>query len=195
MKINHPIKGRIEYQPYPYQQELIDLMKSGQNVIVKSSRQMGLSTTMFAAVREMCLETPNHKALVVTSNGWGDYGLNKFPDDTEIKHRTKKKIEFNNGSVIEFVPGTKVEHQTHKDHDVYYDLYEFISEKTKTNMEREVGDDNVRFYSFTGVTDFERNGFIPLKWSWDLHPERDQEWLDFQRDILGEKRFNEEILL
>ena len=40
---------------------------------------------------------------------------------------------------------------------------------------------------------FNANGFKPLKISWDLHPDRDQEWYKVMRNALGSKRTAQEI--
>jgi len=39
-----------------------------------------------------------------------------------------------------------------------------------------------------------RNGFVPLFFPWDAHPERDEVWKEAQLKALGEVKFNQEVL-
>lgn len=194
MKINHPIKGLIDYKPYPFQEELIDAILEGKNVIVKSARQMGTSTTMFFCIRELCLKNPGYKALVVTSNGYGQDGLGRFPDDEGIKKRSKFKIEFDNGSEIIFLPGNPIIGEILDDYEVFFDLYEFISKNLLENLNQCFSENGFkpRFYSFTGSNDFDKEGFEIMKWTWNLDSKRDESWKSQQIRILGESAFKRE---
>lgn len=194
MKINHPIKGLIDYKPYPFQEELIDAILEGKNVIVKSARQMGISTTIFYCIRELCLKTPGYKALFVTSNGYRSDGLNKFPDDEFVKKKTKYKIEFENGSIIEFVPGSKL-NTDKKDYEVFFDGYEYISEPIKESVKTVTDVDKIRFLSFTGNSGFDMNGFKTIKWNYTLHPSWGnwEHWKNEQVRIFGEETFKKEF--
>lgn len=194
MKINHPIKGRIDYEPYEFQKELINAILEGKNVIVKSARQMGTSTTMFYCIRELCLKNPGYKALLVTSNGYGQDGLGRFPDDEGIKKRSKFKIEFDNGSEIIFLPGNPTIGEILDDYEVFFDNYEFISRELLINLMQCFAFDGFkpRFYSFTGDNEFQRDGFETIKWNWNLDSKRDGSWKSEQIRILGEFVFKRE---
>lgn len=198
MKINHPLKGEIEFEPYEFQKELIQkLVHENKNVIVKSARQMGLSTTLFYCIRELCLTKPNYKAILLTSNGYGYNGLSRFPDNDRIKQRSKFKIEYDNGSEIIFLPGYSINGKILDDYEVFVDLAEFVNEKFMTSLRTHFSSNefNPKFYSFTGNNDFERKGFEILKWNWDLHPERDYKWLQSQIMMLGENSVNRELIV
>lgn len=188
MKINHPLKGCIDFEPYDYQKELIQkLVHENKNVIVKSARQMGVSTTLFYCIRELCLTQPNYKAILITSNGYGYNGLNGFPDSDRIKQRNKFKIEYDNGSEIIFLPGYSINGKILNDYKIFIDLYEFVDGKFMISLREHFSSNNFnpKFYSFTGNNNFEKDKFEILKWNWDMHPERDQSWFDCHSKLFG----------
>lgn len=188
MKIKHPVKGYVDFEPYGYQKELIQkLVNENKNVIVFSSRQMGTSTTLFYCMRELCLRNPGYKALLVTSNGYAHDGLNRFPDIEFIKSRSKFRIEYENGSEILFLPGYSIAGENLNGYETFFDLYEFISKPLIGNLMQCFSENEFkpRFYSFTGNNDFKNEKFEILKWNWDLHPERDQKWYNEQEQNMG----------
>ena len=198
MKIIHPIKGHIEFEPYEFQKDLIQkLVHENKNVIVKSARQMGLSTTLFYCIRELCLTKPNYKAILIASNEYGYNGLDRFPDNDRINQRSKFKIEYDNGSEIIFLPSYSINGKVLDDYEVFIDLYEFVNEKFMLGLKNHFSSNNVnpKFYAFTGNNDFGREGFEILKWSWDLHPERDYKWLQSQIMMLDENTVSKELIV
>lgn len=198
MKINNPKEGRIDYEPYDFQKELIQkIVHENKNVIVKSARQMGTTITMFYCIRELCLNNPNYKAMLVTSSGYGQDGLNIFPDNEHIKRRSKFKIEFHNGSEIIFFPGSPTRGQKLDDYEVFFDLYEFISKSLLQNLMPCFSENNFkpRFYSFTGNNDFGREGFEIIKWNYDLLSYRTPAWVTDMKEVIGESKFNKEFIV
>ena len=78
-----------------YQQELIDSILEGKNVIVKSARQMGTSTTMLYCIRELCLRNPGKKIIVhCVHNDYAKSFCQKLAlNDEGIKVKNKFSIE------------------------------------------------------------------------------------------------------
>lgn len=197
MKIKNPVTGTSKFIPREYQQELIDNILSGKNVILYSARQMGVSTTLFYCIRELCLRNSNYKAILVTSSGYASEGLNRFPDNEFVKSRTKSKIEYVNGSVIEMIPGKRTFGENLDDYEVFFDLYEFINPRVINNLKHCYTDNKIktRFYSFTGNNDFIEDKFIILKWNFTLNDNWDNFWYKTQIDLLGEKQFEREFII
>lgn len=199
MKINHPVKGMIEFQPYDYQKEVIQkLVNENKNVIVFSSRQMGTSTTIFYCMRELCLRSPGYKALLVTCNSYGYDGLNRFIDNEFIKSRSKFRIEYENGSMIDMITNTQFDDIKDGYH-LFYDLYDSIEQKTLHKLWLTSKNMTPRLYSFAGNSDvvdnIHWNHFDKLKWNWDLHPDRNQIWYDDQEKIIGSEQAKKELVV
>ena len=51
------------------------------------------------------------------------------------------------------------------------------------------------FYKMWVEAEAGRNGFSPVRITWDENPDRDEEWLNDQRKNLGEVKFNQEIMV
>lgn len=198
MKITHPVKGKIDFEPYDYQKQLIQkLVNENKNVVVFSSRQMGTSTTLFYCMRELCLTIDNYKCLLVTSNGYGYSGLDRFPDNQFVKLRSKFRIEYENKSEILFLPGYSITDKNLNDYEIFFDLYEFISKPLLNNLMACFSENQFkpRFYSFTGNNNFKNEKFEILKWNWDLHPGRDQKWYNEQEQIIGYEQAKRELVV
>lgn len=182
MKILNPIKGLIQYKPYAFQKELINNLMDGENVIVKSARQMGVSTTLFYCIREFCLKQPNYKAIVVGDNVM-DY-LGWFSNDDEIQTRTKTKITYKNGSSIEVVHSLKNKNLQEK-HEIFFDLFHLRPEDMNPYIKNSV----IRCYTSPINAELQINGFKTLTWPWMFHPERDAKWKANQIRYIGEENF------
>lgn len=50
------------------------------------------------------------------------------------------------------------------------------------------------FYKFWVDAEEKRNGFVPLYFSWNSHPDRDHEWMEKQLQVLGDVKFRQEVL-
>lgn len=50
------------------------------------------------------------------------------------------------------------------------------------------------FYKFWVDAEEKRNGFVPLYFSWNAHPDRDHEWMEKQLQVLGDVKFRQEVL-
>ena len=42
--IQHPVRGRILFELYPFQEDVLRLFRDSENIIVLKSRQLGIST-------------------------------------------------------------------------------------------------------------------------------------------------------
>lgn len=196
MKISKPRKSQTnDFNPFPYQKELIDKILSGKNVILKSSRQMGCTTTLFYCAIEMCLKNPGTKVLIVRPNPYSFVDC-PFFDDIKLKRRTKYSIEFQNGSLIEILPGSSLRGRNFSEYHIFFDLYEFISESLRNELFTSFrAKPNIRFYSFTGLNDFTREGFEEMIWYRHYRPEfNSEEWKNYQISILGINAYNKEFI-
>lgn len=100
-----------DFKLYNYQEELIDTVNTESRVLVNSSRQMGLSTTMDGCMLWKLNFTPNYHITTVNVNWSNAIGsLNKVRDSydklpeymkTPSVSDSKKCLELSNGSTIE----------------------------------------------------------------------------------------------
>lgn len=101
MKVQHPLKGAIPFEPYPFQERLIDTFHNNRLSIALTARQMG---------KALALDTP-----IPTPTGWTTMGDLRVGDlvlgddgqparvsfATDVMHdHTCYEVEFDNGEVI-----------------------------------------------------------------------------------------------
>lgn len=196
-KIMNPIKGLIKYEPYEFQKDLIkDLVEDDQNVILYGSRHMGISTTLIYCIRELCFKNSGYKAIYVTvNNNIVKSKLEHFANNIDgFKYvKSQYKIQFDNGSEILFYPSKPIIGYRLEGYDIFYDNYEFISKNFLFSFKACLVDCRERFFSFTGNNEFSLDGYKIVKWNWDLHPTRNQDWRDEQSELLGEKQAEREL--
>lgn len=196
MKIVDPIKGWIEFEPREYQKQLINkVINEDKDVIILSARQMGTSTVMMYIIRELCLNNPNYKALVVsTSPDVSKHRSQIFENNKKgVKRVTNYKVIFENGSEIFFYPGKILIAESLKNYDIFYDNYEFIPSKVFQKLGSYCEDCKQRFFSFTGNNDFRWRDSEVIKWNYALNPNFTVDgWKDYMIKLLGENGFKKE---
>jgi hypothetical protein len=117
--IQHPIKGRLPFQLYPFQEECVDAFLNYKFNIVLKSRQLGLSTTTSAYCLWMALFRRDANILVMaTKLEVGKFMIQKIRtafkmlpawmlnllELTDPEAESVKYIRFNNGSRITAIP-------------------------------------------------------------------------------------------
>lgn len=63
--IQHATRGKLKFELYPFQEDLIELCVSTKRVCVLKGRQMGISTVMGALETWYIIFHPDHKTLVI----------------------------------------------------------------------------------------------------------------------------------
>ena len=117
--IQHPIKGRLPFELYPFQEECVDAFLNYKFNIVLKSRQLGLSTTTSAYCLWMALFRRDANILVMaTKLEVGKFMIQKIRtafkmlppwmlnllELTDPEAESVKYIRFNNGSRITAIP-------------------------------------------------------------------------------------------
>lgn len=117
--IQHPIKGRLPFELYPFQEECIDAFLNYKFNIVLKSRQLGLSTTTSAYCLWMALFRRDANILVMaTKLEVGKFMIQKIRtafkmlpawmlnllELTDPEAESVKYLRFNNGSRITAIP-------------------------------------------------------------------------------------------
>lgn len=120
--IQHPVKGRLPFELYPFQEECVDAFLNYKFNIVLKSRQLGLSTTTSAYCLWMAMFRQDANILVMaTKLEVGKFMIDKIRtafkmlpawmlnllDLKEPEAESVKYIRFNNGSKITAIPTSK----------------------------------------------------------------------------------------
>lgn len=220
-KIEHPKRGKIPFNLYPFQEKTLREFQQHRFNIVLKSRQMGISTLVAAYSLFQMIFNPNYKVLVIATNQ--DVAMNlihkvKVMIDTlpswlrpKISENNKLKVTLGNGSTIKASSSNENAGRSEALSLLVIDeaafIYSFESIWTAAQMTLATGGDAIilstpngvdnlfhKLYSEaeTGIVPEGLDGFNPINLKWDLHPERDQTWRDNQTALLGAKQAAQE---
>lgn len=216
LKIEHPMKGKIPFHLFPFQERtLAELQKHRFNIILKS-RQMGISTLLAADSLLKMLFNENFKILVIATTQ--DVARNlvrkvKVMHDNapvwlrgELEDNNKLSISFKNGSSIKAVSSSAHSGRSEAlsmliiDEAAFVDRIDSIwgaalptlsTGGSATLLSTPNGMGNLFHKLWTDAESGDviegLEPFNAIKLKWDLHPERDQSWRDQQTSLLGER--------
>lgn len=215
VKIQHPIRGTVNFDLYPFQQTTLeDFVKNDLNIVLKS-RQMGISTlvsayslwlmTFHSDKNILCISITQETAKeIVTKVRFANDNLPawlKVPcvEDNRLSLRLK------NGSQIKAVSSAGTAGRSAAlslliiDEAAFIDGVEEIWLSAQYTLS--TGGRAIVLSTPNGVGNFfhktwveaeesqktGKKGFNTIKLPWYLHPERDQTWRDKQTELSGVK--------
>ena len=109
--IQHPMRGRILFSLYPFQEKVLQLFRDSQNIITLKSRQLGISTLAAAFAlwlmifhkdkNVLCLATTQATARNLVKKVI--FAYEQLPKWLQVPYKSKNKLsmELRNGSKIE----------------------------------------------------------------------------------------------
>lgn len=110
MKIQHPVRGAIDFHPYDYQRKLIEVYAFNRSSIALMPRQSGKTTCAAGFLLWKAMFTPDSTILVAAHQGSGAFEImqrirfayEEFPDFLRagVMEYNKGTITFDNGSRI-----------------------------------------------------------------------------------------------
>ena len=111
VQIQHPLKGRIQFHTFPFQDDCLKSFNDHRFNVVVKSRQLGLSTLSAAYAVWMALFRKDKSILVIATKlavaqnfikkvKIALSGIPKWLWITEITTKNTQAIEFSNGSMI-----------------------------------------------------------------------------------------------
>jgi hypothetical protein len=219
--IQHPIKGKILFKLYPFQEKtLAEFAAHALNIVLKS-RQMGISTLVAGYSLWLMLFHTDKNILVIATkqetaknlvtkvremhNGLPSWLKGKCVEDNRLSMR------FSNGSQIKAESSSKDAARSLALSLLVIDEAAFVDEiddiwtsaaSTLSTGGRAIilstpnGIGNFFHKKWieaeSGIVDQTGRGFNPISLKWDLHPERDQKWRDAQTNLLGVKEAGQE---
>jgi len=221
VKIIHVDRGLIAFRMYDFQKEIIRAYQDHRKIVVKLPRQSGKSVITAAFLVWYMVFHANKVAAILANKAstareilsrvklayehlplWLQVGVTEW---------NKGSIELENGSRIlagstsstairgyslslcfldeyAFVPNNIAE-------EFFTSIYPTISSgiESKILMASTPNGMNHFFKLWTDAKE-SRNGFVPLEYAWDAVPNRSDQWANEQHAVLGDVKFNQEVL-
>jgi len=212
--IQHPQRGRIIFNLFPYQEKCLHLFKENDYCIINKSRQLGLSTLVAGYAlwlmlfhrdkNILCIATKQDTAKNMVSKV--KYMYDNLPSWLTIGYEEKNKLTLtlSNGSKIKASSSSTDAGRSEAvslliiDEAAFIDNIGEIWASAQQTLATGGGaivlstpyNTGNWFHSNwakaeTGAKD---NLFLPIRLPWWVHPERDQKWRDDQDIILGDPR-------
>jgi hypothetical protein len=210
-KIQHPVRGKIPFHLFPFQEEtLVDFKDHRYNIILKS-RQTGISTLTAGFSLWKMLFNDDFNCLVIATKQEVAKNLvtkvrvmNQYLPSwlklTTIEDN-KLSLRYSNGSQIKATSAAGDAGRSEAlsllvfDEAAFIDKIEEIWVSAQSTLS--TGGNAIILSTPNGVGNFFHktwvgaedgsNGFNPIRLHWSVHPERDQDWRDEQETLLGPK--------
>jgi hypothetical protein len=214
-------RGLINFELFGYQEKFILDMHNHNRIISMQPRQMGKTQTVAAYILHYVLFN-EHKTVAILANKaaaareilsrfqlmyehlpqWLQQGVTTWnKGDIELENGSKvftaatsgagirgKSVNFLYVDEAAIIPNTVAE-------DFFTSTYPTISSGKTTKIvltSTPLGYNH--FWKFWNEAIEERNGFTAVEVKYWEHPDRDEKWAEQQRQLLGELKFNQEVL-
>jgi hypothetical protein len=207
--IQHPTRGRILFNLYPFQEKVLHLFRDNQFLITLKSRQLGIST--LAAGYSLWLmifhKDKNVLALATTQATARNlvtkvqFMYDQLPKWLRLQavEKNKLSLRLKNGSKIQAKSSNSDAARSEAVSLLLIDEAAFIDniEETFTAAQQTLATGGQCmalstpngignwFHSTYAKAETAENSFIPIKLPWTVHPERNQTWRDMQDRDLG----------
>lgn len=215
--IQHPVRGKIKFELYPFQEDVLhDLQEFRYNICLKS-RQIGISTLSAAFALWRMVFWEDYSVLVIATKQTVAKNLvtkvrimnDYLPSYLKLDciENNKLNLRYSNGSQIKAVSSSPDAARSEALSLLIIDEAAFVpkAEEVWTAAQSTLSTGGKVFVLSTpaGVGNmFHRlwteaetgyNDFNTIKLKWDVHPDRDQKWRDEQTKILGEQAAAQEL--
>lgn len=210
--IQHPQRGRVIFNLYPFQSKVLNLWKDNPYSIVLKSRQLGISTLaagyslwlmIFHKDKNiLCLATKQDTAKNMVTKV--KFMYENLPSwlKVEAEENNKLTIRLTNGSQIKAVSAASDAGRSEAVSLLIVDEAAFIenigeiwasAQQTLATgggaivLSTPFGTGNW-FHKTWVAAESQDNDFLPIKLPWYVHPERDESWRKKQDELLGDPR-------
>lgn len=222
VKIIHPDRGRVIFDPWDYQKELFDLIDNNRFIVALVARQQGKSILVAAYILWYSIFNDDKTVGVVSNNEEGAIDIldrakvmyEELPDWMKpgISEYNKKTITFENGTKIRARATSKDSFRGRTLNLVFADEFAFVDPQWKCDefftsnwptisasseskfiiVSTPKGIGNL-FHTIYSEAERRLNTFKHFFADYTSHPDRDEKWAEEQRKNLGERRFNQEF--
>ena len=210
--IQHPQRGRIQFNLYPFQDKVLTLMRDNPYSIILKSRQLGISTLsagyslwlmLFQQDKNiLCIATKQETAKNMVTKV--KFMYENLPSwlKVDAAENNKLNLRLTNGSQIKATSASSDAGRSEAVSLLLIDEAAFIdnigeiwasAQQTLATgggciaLSTPYGTGNWFHQTWVRAENNE-NAFLPIRLPWDVHPERDQAWRDKQDDLLGDPR-------
>lgn len=219
--IQHPQKGRMLFNLYPYQEDSLHTFRREDNTIVLKGRQIGLSTVVACYALWMMLFNKDKNVLVIATKQETAknlitkvrFAFDNLPVWLQVPctENNKLSLRFANGSQIKASSSSGDAGRSEAVSLLVLDEAAFIKNAeeiwTAAQATLATGGKAILISTPNGVGNFfydkyveaeeykgrnKEGAFYPIKLDWRVHPERDARWEEKQRMTLGDREFRQE---
>ena len=207
--IQHPKRGRIKFNLYPFQETVLGHMDNEDYMIINKSRQLGISTLCSAYSLWMMLFHKDKNVLCIATKQETAknmvtkvrFAYDNLPQWLRIKtvEHNKLSLRLANGSQIKATSASSDAGRSEAvsllliDEAAFIDNIDEIFASAQQTLatgggcialSTPYGTGNW-FHSTWVKAEARENTFLPIRLPWTVHPERNEEWRDEQDIILG----------
>lgn len=218
-KIQHPMKGLIDFNTFPFQDDCVKDFNDHRFNIVLKSRQLGLSTLTAAyAVWQSIFYKDKNILIIATKLSVAQNFIRKVKTYLaylpkwllvpQITANNKQQVEFSNGSQIKAVPTSEDAGRSEaltllivdeaafvrNFDELWMGLYPTLSTGGRAILLSTPNGVGGQYYDLYKKAELGQNKFNHIKLMWDVHPERDYEWYEKETKNMSEKQIAQELL-
>lgn len=219
VKIQHPTRGLLPFKTYSFQDDCVkDFIENRFTVVVKG-RQLGLSTLVAAYAVWLALFQKDKNILIIATKLQVAQNFIKKTKTIlrnlppwlilpKIVSDNKQVVEFSHGSSIKAIPTSDDAGRSEslsllivdeaafvKNFDeLWTGLYPTISTGGRAILLSTPNGVGGQYYKLFKDAEAGTNEFKAIKLTWDVHPERDQEWFDKETRNMSARQIAQEYL-
>jgi len=217
-KIQHPLKGTIPFDLYPFQEECLQVFQDNRFNIVLKSRQLGLSTVSAAYATWMAIFYKDKNILVIaTKLATAQNFIRKVYVMLQSLPKwllmpkfepSKQQISFSNGSIVKAVPTSEDAGRSEslsllivdecafiRDFDtIWTGLYPTLTTGGNAILISSPNGVGGLYYRLWVEAEAGTNEFNPIRLPWTVHPEHDEEWFVKETRNLPKRKVSQEYL-
>ena len=214
--IQHPTRGRILFNLYPFQEKVLHLFRDHQYLITLKSRQLGISTLAAGYSLWLMLFHKDKNVLALATTQATARNLvtkvtfmyDELPKWLKLPavEKNKLSLRLKNGSKVQAKSSSPDAARSEAVSLLLMDEAAFIEniEDTFTAAQQTLatGGQCMALSTPNGIGNWfhqtweraesRENSFLPIRLPWDVHPERDQSWRDQQDRDLGPRMAGQE---
>ena len=214
--IQHPTRGRILFNLYPFQSEVLHLFRDQQYIITLKSRQLGISTLAAAYSLWLMLFHKDKNVLALATTQATARNLvtktmfmyDELPKWLKLPavEKNKLSLRLKNGSKITAKSSNADAARSEAVSLLLIDEAAFIDNIAETFTAAQqtlaTGGQCMALSTPNGIGNWfhqtwekaesAENSFVPIKLPWTVHPERNQEWREQQDSDLGPRMAGQE---
>jgi hypothetical protein len=214
--IQHPVRGKIPFQLFPFQEKTLTQFKDNRFNIVLKSRQTGISTLSAGyALWKMIFNSDFNVLVIATKQDVAKNLVTKVRVMHELlptwlkngsMEDNKLSLRLSNGSQIKAIASSPDAGRSEALSLLIFDEAAFIDDIDEIWVAAQstlsTGGSCISLSTPNGVGNWfhqtwlgaeeSRNPFNTIRLHWTVHPERDQTWRDEQEKLLGPKKAAQE---